>query len=149
MATTNVRKDLDQFPEELTEAIDGLSGEAERAVFTLLFNEGEMAFSEIQERVGAGDELHGQTLTDAISELKSGGLIRKRIADAKENELTAYYSTSTFGERFTYSLFDSLGTINGSGGRRHRMDSNKVLDDDLLDSGQDLVADLKEEMADA
>lgn len=145
MTTSDVQEGIDEFPREISTAVDGMAGEAERAVLTLLFNEGGKAFTELQERIGDGDDLHQQTLTDALDSLKAGGLIRKRVADVDE-ELSAYYTMSTFGERFIDALFNSLGTVDGANTTRQPIEFDDVFDGDLIDSADRVAEDMDEKI---
>jgi DNA-binding HxlR family transcriptional regulator len=145
MTTTEIDPQyLDGFPEELSKAIDGLSGEAERAVVIVLFNEEEAAFSELQDELGNGEKLHQETLSNALSNLKSGGLIRQRILEDEDaTPFSSYYSLSEYGERFVYSLFDSLGSLNGPSGRRQPTVSFPPFQDTLMDSGEAFAQNLQ------
>lgn len=147
MTTTAIQRYSEKFPEEISKAIDGLSGKTERAVFIVLFNEGDMAFTELQNELGDDEPLHSQTLTDALSNLKSGGLIRQRILeDDEDSPFSSYYTLSEYGERFIYSLFDSLGSLQGPAGRRQPAVSAPLLEDSLLDSGEDLARNLQKQL---
>lgn len=148
MTTTTIdQRYSGKFPEEISKAIDGLSGEAERAVVIVLFDEGDMAFSELQEELGEGEELHQETLSNALSDLKTGGLIRKRILeDEEESPFSSYYSLSEYGERFVHSLFDSLGSLQGPAGRRRSAVSPPPFQDSLIESGEAFVHDLQAQL---
>lgn len=136
MTTTTIDPEhTGKFPIEIAKAVDGLSGEKNRAVFIVLFNEGELAFSQLQEELGAGDRLHQEKLTTALNELKEGGLIRKQIREDDESSpFSSYYSVSEYGNRFLDSLFTSLGEVDSS--QVGRLSSERVLEDDLLNSAQ-------------
>ncbi|WP_430639203.1 hypothetical protein [Haloferax volcanii] len=146
MTTASVQRYASKFPEELSDAVDGISGETERAVFILLFNEGDLAFTEIRDELGDEDPLHQQTLSNALANLKAGGLIRKRILeDADESPFSSYYSLSEFGHRFIHSLFDSLGSVDGPAGRRQVISDS--FGDDLYDSTIAFRDNLQEQLA--
>ena len=147
MTTTAVQRYSEKFPEEISKAINGLSGETERAVVIVLYNQGDLAFTELREELGDDEALHPETLSNALSNLKSGGLIRKRILeDDEEAPFSSYYVLSEYGERFIYSLFDSLGSLQGPAGRRQPAVSPPLLEDSLLDSGEDLARNLQEQL---
>jgi len=118
--TQSVETFAAKFPEEISRAIDGLSGETERAVFVLLYDEEPLAFTQIKTRLSdEEEELHQTTLSNALSKLKKGGLVQKRVRDVdEETQFTSYYSVTEYGKRFLNSLFDSLGTAHGPSGRR-------------------------------
>lgn len=139
---------VQKFPEELSKAVDGLGGDAERAVVIALFNEGNMAFSELQNELGEGEKLHQEKLSTALSSLKRGGLIRKKILeDENKTPFSSYYSLSEYGERFIYSLFESLGSLQGGGGRRQIIKDTSPYTNTLQESGEALAASLEEEIA--
>lgn len=122
-ATESIREYSEKFPWEIRDAIEGIEGETEQAVMALLMNEEPLAFTEIQEKLSDEEkELHQQTLSNALSNLTSGGLIRKKIKDINpgedhpETSFSSYYSVSEYGDRFVHSLFDSLGSVDGSSG---------------------------------
>ncbi|MFB6186594.1 MAG: hypothetical protein ABEI86_06985 [Halobacteriaceae archaeon] len=145
MTTTAVQNYSKKFPEEIAKAIDGLSGRTEKAVFIVLFNEGELAFTELREELGDEEQLHQETLSNALSNLKDGGLIRQQILeDEDESPFTSYYVLSEYGERFVHSLFDSLGTLEGTSGRRKVAFTQPR--DNLIESTQDLAKDLEKKM---
>jgi DNA-binding HxlR family transcriptional regulator len=116
----SVEEYASKFPEEISRAIDGLSGETERAVFVLLYDEGPLAFTEIKEELSDDeDELHQTTLSNALSDLRNGGLIQKQVKEAdEETQFSSYYSLSEYGDRFLNSLLDTLGNAQGPAGRR-------------------------------
>lgn len=147
MTTTAVQRYSEKFPEEISKAIDGLSGETERAVVIVLYNQGDLAFTELREELGDDEPLHPETLSNVLSNLKSGGLIRKRILEDDEvAPFSSYYVLSEYGERFIYSLFDSLGSLQGPAGRRQPAVSPPLLEDSLLDSGEDLARNLQKQL---
>lgn len=117
--TEAVQQHASRIPEEIARALDGLQSDEERAVFVLLFEQPGLSFTELQEELGDEDQLHPTTLSNALDDLKAGGLIRKRMGDAdEETGFTSSYFISEYGERFINSLFDSLGDVHGPGGRR-------------------------------
>ncbi|WP_147298713.1 hypothetical protein [Haloferax sp. Atlit-47N] len=146
MTTASVQRYASKFPEELGDAVDGISGETERAVFILLFDEGDLAFTEIRDKLGDEGPLHQQTLSTALANLKAGGLIRKRILeDADESPFTSYYSVSEFGHRFIHSLFDSLGSADGPAGRRQVIPDQ--FSSNLYDSTMEVKDDIRKQLA--
>ncbi|WP_155118380.1 hypothetical protein [Halorubrum sp. BV1] len=147
MTTTAIQRYSEKFPEEISKAIDGLGGDTERAVVIVLFNQGDLAFTELREELGDDEPLHPETLSNALSNLKSGGLIRKRaLENGEEDPFSSYYTLSEYGERFIYSLFDSLGSLQGPAGRRQAGVSAPLLEDSLLESGEDLARNLQKQL---
>lgn len=141
--TESIERYANKFPNEISRAIDGLEGETRRAVFVLLYDEERLAFAEIKEELSdEEEELHQQTLTNALNDLISGGLVEKRVLEAdEETRFSSYYSVTEYGNRFLNSLFDSLGDVRGSKGRRRPMIE---MSGGLYESGMEMGGEISE-----
>jgi len=112
--TQSIRRYSEKYPEEIRLAIEGIDGETEQAILVLLFDEERLAFTQLQRKLGDEDPLHPEKLSNALDNLKRGGLVRKKINDSNpeqggsEKNFSSYYLISEYGRRFTQSLFDSL-----------------------------------------
>jgi DNA-binding HxlR family transcriptional regulator len=106
-----VEQRAERIPFEIRDAISAFDGKTEQALVVTLVDE-QLAFSEIEEELN----LHSQQLTNAIDNLLSGGLIRKRSTDDPSSQYQAYYEVTEYGERFLDCLLSTLGTVDS--GRR-------------------------------
>ncbi|WP_265112267.1 hypothetical protein [Halosolutus halophilus] len=97
----------EMFPLEIRQAVGAFEKENAKAVIATLLEEGPKSFTELKDEL----ELYSQQLTNALDPLKTSGMIRKRAADADEDEYEAYYEISEFGSRFVHCLFESLGSV--------------------------------------
>lgn len=108
------------IPPEIRRGVEAFSGETEQAVVVTLLDadEGKLAFSELQSALApAGEEIHSQTLTNALDVLHRAGLVNKRADTAEGTRFGAYYEVSEYGERFVDGLLRSLGTVDATGPR--------------------------------
>lgn len=107
-----VTETAERIPTEIRAAISGFDNETTQAVVVTLIDEEALAFSEIQDHLSTDDdELHSQTLTNALRDLQRGELVNKRAATDDGNRISSYYEVTEYGERFVDCLLKSLGSV--------------------------------------
>lgn len=102
----------ERMPLEIRAALDAFDTETKQAIVITLLDESTLAFSELKRQLSTeDDQLHNQTLTNALRDLQRGGLINKRAPNEEDSEFDAYYEVSEYGERFVHCLLESLGSV--------------------------------------
>ncbi|WP_254547208.1 winged helix-turn-helix transcriptional regulator [Halomarina pelagica] len=120
MTTHTVRNTADKLPFEIRAAVSAFDNGTRQAIMITLLNEGKLRFSELRDSLSDEDEqLHNQTLTNALEALQEGGLVDKRVADTAGEQVRSYYEVSEYGERFVDCLLNSLGSVDSFTPRFH------------------------------
>ena len=123
-----------QFPDEVTEAVEAFDGQREQAIMVLLFNEGSLSFTELREKLSEEERYDKGKLTYSLNKLADGGLIQKRLLEREESDFSSYYDISEYGERFIDSLFYTLGSTEGPSAPEKPAFSEGYMEVDLYDS---------------
>ena len=112
MPTQTVHHIARKLPFEIRDAVSAFDNDTRQAIMIALLNEGPLRFSELRDHLSDDDEqLHNQTLTNALEALQDGGLVNKRVANSDDERIQSYYEVSEYGERFVDHLLDTLGSV--------------------------------------
>lgn len=94
-----------RIPKEVRMAVDSLSGQNDLryAIIMVLIEHNDLQFSELQDRLG----VHQQTLTNALQDMRVGGLIEKKPGEKIGDQTTGAYTQTVFGDRIVKSLYNA------------------------------------------
>jgi len=92
-----------KIPKEIRLAINGMSGQNELryGILMLLVEEDELKFNEIKSELDS----HPQTLSNALDDLQTGGLLEKQSGEKIGVQSTGKYTITSFGDRILEGLY--------------------------------------------
>lgn len=94
-----------QVPKEVRLAINSLSGQDDLryGIIMALVEAGELQFSELESRM----DVHQQSLSNALSDLQTGGFVKKKTGEKIGRRSSGAYTITKFGERILNGLYQA------------------------------------------